>query len=243
MSKIHKEETVINYEPQQVESQGDGHPKKSRWSFGPSGFKNIIPIKLSSFNVEKILVSIVEALKQHEVEFDEHWVKIPRKYFEDFPQPKIKADFDNEEASNKNKNGRPTIKRLFNCITDNKVVDLFKETLSAVKKEVVKLYQNITQYTICFFEGSNQVFAPEEDSYGKLSHFHRMLKEEIDDLPTRRTISYYWKWFVDWKPINGIKENNKEIRKKKKHRLWEKLIKWIIDKLLKVCRNTPLLSI
>ncbi len=235
MSRRHRQEVEKNYEPQQVESQGGGHPEKSRWSLGLSSVKKEFFGRMDFFCVEKIASALCAAFERKEIEVDEHWFKIPRKLFESFPQPKIKADFDNEEASNKKaEKGRPKIKRLFNCITDNKVVDLFKETLSAVKKEVVKLYKDITQYTVCFFKGSNQVFAPEDNPYGKLSHFHRVLDNEIDELPSRKTISHYWNWFIDWKPVKGVEENPKDKREKNKHRLWENLIEWIIDHLLKV---------
>ncbi len=235
MSRRHKTEEESNYKPQPVESHEDGHPKKSRWSLKSSSLLNIIAERKDSFfaKVSSIIANgfFKENVPLNDIgiEVDENWVKIPRKYFERI----LKPDFDSETTEKaKPKRGRPKISQLFHSITDSKLVVCFKETLHAVLEKCKEFYENSTQYVICFLFGSNQAFSTDEVPYGKLSHYHRVLKGYVDELPTRRTFSYYFEWFVGWTPVVGLKETPKEKNETFKHRLWEKLIKWIYDHLL-----------
>lgn len=236
MSRRHKE-TEIKDNSQQIEvaSQADNHLRGYRFNLSsPSLLERLVAVKKpdkkkSIFSMEKISAAIEkishilgDPLSISDIEIDEKWVKIPRSYFDDEIVDKMTQG-----------KGRPFIKRLFNRITDNEVVDCFKKTLHAVKKKCTELYENLAQYAVCFLKGSNQAFAPDDDPYGKLSHFHRILNSEFPDLPTCRTLNNYMHWFVEWEPV-VTDETAKDKKERHRHRIWEQLIEWIYNYLKKI---------
>ena len=228
MSRRHKENEINNNNTtQQVVSQADSHPESaSRDHHLFDGLKFTIGRRKSLFSLDLVLKAILKAFEQDQVVVDGKWVKIPRSCVMD--------SFTDEEVDKMtSKKGRPFIRRLFQKVEDNKLVGYFKETLHEAKEKCVELYENIAQFAVCFLKGSNKAFSPDDDPYGKLSHYHRILKPEVADLPTRKTLSNYLKWFVDWKPVaTCIKENIKEKKERLKHYRWERFIEWIQSHLL-----------
>ena len=163
------------------------------------------------------------------IEIDDKWVKIPRSLFEihlDETPPFT------EVLEKKSQRGRPIISRLIKRIADSEVVAYFKKALETTKKKCVELYEGISQFCVCFLKGIHNAFCPDDDAYGKISHYHRLLDEAITGIPTRRTISNCYKWFVEWKTV--YTDTVKEKAEKAKHRLWMKLIEWIQSFLLEI---------
>lgn len=161
-----------------------------------------------------------------EIQIDGENVIIPKRFFCTFIELLI------PEIKMKQKGGRPKVKQLLNTIADSKVVSCFKETLKTVKEKCKELFMGIAQYCVCFLKGIFRAFKPNEDPYGVISHYHRILDGKVEGLPTRRTIQNHYNWFVGWKEtmIMTAKEKNELAN----HIIWEKLIKWICDHLLKL---------
>lgn len=189
-----------------------------------------------------ILGAVLKAIRKKDIEIDDEWVKIPRKYLE---RSILFSGWGNqiiEEAQSpveKPKRGHPWLSRLINNVEDSKVVDWFKTTLNEAKKTLKETYQNITQFAVCFLNGIHKAFCPDDDPYGKLSHYHRLLvnpeepEKGIPSIPSRETLSRHYRWFRDWREAVTY-EDRKAKKEKRKHRIWEKLIQWIKVFLLKL---------
>lgn len=166
------------------------------------------------------------------IEVDDKWVKFPLSAFDEADIADVRGYTTNigiqleEKPEKKKKGGRNPIKRLFSKISDSKVVQCFHNTLNAVKEKCIELYEGITQYSTCFLKASNNVFSPDDDPYGKVSHYHRILEFEVPELPTRKTLNNWLRWFEDWRPAVTY-EDRKAKNERARHRLWEKLIEWI----------------
>lgn len=236
MSRRHKENDIIDkYNTNSVESQADSNPK--------TGFSKIESLsrtisKETCFNVSLfsiIMDGIISSCLDNKIVVDDQWIKIPHNAFgEDALRYFRKQAYpETEEEPAKKKKGRNPIKRLFNKIADSKVVSFFHDTLDAVKEKCAELYNDMTQYCVCFLRGIHKAFAPDEDPYGKISHYHEMLKDEVWPLPSRRTIDYYNNWYENWIPI-VYNELSKDKKERHKHKIWEKLIEWIYYYLQKI---------
>lgn len=237
MSRRHRENEIEdNYRTNSVESRADDNPNthlsalkfmdsilfKSKTSFG------------SSFS--KLLDEItIAALFESKIEIDDEWVKIRRDVFTEEVQKYFRkyANQETEEEPPKKKKGRNPIKRLFKKVADSKVVRFFHDTLDEVKEKCAELYNDMSQYCVCFLHGIHRAFAPDEDPYGKISHYYEMLKDVVVDLPSRRTIAYYNNWYENWRPII-YNEQPKEKNERHKHGIWQQLIEWIYYYLQKI---------
>lgn len=221
MSRRHKENDIDNIKPQQAESHEDGS-QESEYSFLNNFLKFSVTRKRlgtsTRYLAKKIASALITAFEKHEIEVDEEWVKIPRRYVE-------KYDLF-EEEQRKSKAGRNPINRLFASIADSKVVQYFHDTLDAVKLKCEELYEGITQFSVCFLKASFKVFNPDDDPYGSISHYHRILENEVLELPTRKTLNNWCKWFDEWKPVI-FNESRTEKKERARHRLWKRLIEWI----------------
>lgn len=243
MSRRHKDkEQTGNYKPHQAESQVDGSPrdKSDKESAGDKLFSGLkFTVRLGAATrllAERITRALGTALEKHTIEVDDRWVKIPRSAFEKvdddwlqhfkvLPSPEI------EDESPKR--GRNPITRLIRKVADSKVVSMFKTTLAEVKTKCKELYENISQFCTCFLKGIHKAFSPDDDPYGKITHFHEILVQGGVRLPTRRTLNNYYRWFEDWRRV-VINETANERNERERHRLWERLIEWIYKYLLKL---------
>ena len=189
---------------------------------------------------EVISGAVIKAFHKKEVVIDDEWVKIPRKYLEGqlFDVAHELAHIaEGPPPDKKPKSGAPLIQRLIDKVEDSKVVGWFKATLKKAKQEVVELYQDMTQYTVCFLNGIFQAFCPDDDPYRKVSHYYRMLvcpdepENGIAGIPSRETINRNCKWFREWREAVTY-EDPKAKREKHKHRIWERLVRWIKEFLL-----------
>ena len=186
-----------------------------------------------SFLVEQIAESIEKALSQREIEVDDKWVKIPRRYFEDSLFT-IRLEEKQETCAEEKRNkGRPWLKRLIDKVEDSQVVGWFKTTLHEAKEKCKELFQDITQVAVCFLKGIHEVMAPDEDPYGKMSHYHRLLAGEIPKVPSRETLSRHYRWFVNWRKAVTY-EDGKAKNERYKHWIWERLVQWIKVFLIKL---------
>ena len=239
MSRRHKINDIDTYKPQQAESHVDGGPRvQSDYDSTSDKLLSELSITRSfSFSMELLARTISEsignAFSLRDIEVDDKWVKIPRHYFKkSFPTislEKYQAAYDNEKRNK----GRPWLKRLMDKVEDSKVVDWFKTTLHEAKQKCIELYQDITQVAVCFLKGIYEFMAPDEDPYGKVSHYHRMLAENIPDIPSRETLSRNYRWFIYWKKAETY-EDGKAKNERHKHRIWERLVNWIKEFLMKL---------
>lgn len=237
MSRRHKENEIKeNYKPQQMESHTDGHLRdtSNQDSASKKLFSGLTFTKRLTFSstvvIEKIVSGVMKAFSNHEFELDDKWIKIPRSAFDELGDGWLlnyrKMKESKSEESPKKKAGRNPIKSLFKKVADNKVMEFFHDTLCEVKKKCMELYENITQYSICFLHGIHKAFSPGEDPYGKISHYHDMIKQDIWDFPDRKTLNNYNNWFVNWKPVL-FNESPKEKNERYRHSIWQQLIEWI----------------
>lgn len=237
MSRRHKENDIEQTKPHQAEPQRDDSMGKiMRFTVSSSCLSN----KISSL-CHIITNAFTNAIKNEGIEIDDQWLKIPRKYLEpecllcfglrslDGP-PELTPHTEKKQS----KRGRHWLKRLVDKVEDSTVVGWFKTTLNKAKEMVQELYQDVTQFAVCFLKGIHEAFCPDDAPYGKLSHYHRMLVNpdaEIPDIPSRETLSRHYRWFRDWRE-EVIYEDRKAKREKYKHMKWERLIQWIKEFLL-----------
>lgn len=244
MSRRHKElEKESNYEPQQVESYEDGHQKKSRWTIGASSIINKLltvtkrdkESDLQCHISEKIFNAIgrafSKAFNDESIVVDDKWVKIPRSYFDaEASSLDIEKEVIEREGATHGR-GRRFLNQLINTVADSKIVDYVKAAYKEAKKKVSQFIENTTQFCACCLDGLFKTFSPCDDPYGKLSHFHRLLATEFPDLQSRKTLSNYYKWLIEWKPSLTSYVGPKEKKNRFRHSLWEKLIAWICNYL------------
>jgi len=242
MSRRHKEKDIgNNYKQQQAESRADGSPKKPRWFGSLELLEKVITVTRKTRNdsyvlcTEKVCNAIHKALTKayldDRIEVDDKWLKIPRSYLEEDP---IELEVEGELIKEANHSrGRPFLKRLINTVADSKIVGYVKDSYKAVKEKCEEFYQNATQFASCFLKAVFKTFAPEDDPYGKLSHFHSLIEHELPGLKSRKTLSNYYKWYVDWKPAVTY-ESPKAKTERFKHKLWENLIAWLCKYLQKI---------
>lgn len=238
MSRRHKENDINTYKPQQAESHADGSLRDKGLSCLGLSIKNFTVTKRDGskdkFSSDIIMNAIVKAFEKMDVEMDDKWLKIPRRYFEESLSTIRLTALGQEPPPNEKRNkGRPWLKRLIDKVEDSKVVGWFKTTLHEAKEKCKELYQDITQVAVCFLKGIHEFMAPDEDPYGKLSYYHRMLVKEIPDIPSRETLSRHYRWFVNWKKAETY-EDAKAKNKRHKHRIWERLIRWIKEFLMEL---------
>ena len=236
MSRRHKENDINTYKPQQAESHADCSLRDKGLSCLGLSIKNFTVTKRDGskdkFSLDKIMNAIVKAFEKMDVEMDDKWLKIPRRYFEEsLSTIRLTALGQEPPPNEKRKKGRPWLKRLIDKVEDSRVVGWFKTTLHEAKHKCKELYQDITQVAVCFLKGIHDFMAPDEDPYGKVSHYHRMLSEEIPDVPSRETLSRQYRWFVNWKKAETY-EDGKARNERHKHRIWERLVEWIKEFLL-----------
>jgi len=243
MSRRHKENDIDTYKPQQAESHADGSPRDRHFSRSESFLSELLANSVTkrdaskdSFSLSRIIHAIREAYEKRDVEVDDYWIKIPRRYFEE-PLSRIRQIAFSQEppAEEKSNKGRPWLKRLIDKVEDSKVMGWFKSTLHEAKEKCKELYQNVTQVAVCFLKGIHDVMAPDEDPYGKVSHYHRMLvaDKSIPDIPSRETLSRHYRWFVNWRKAVTY-EDGKAKNERHKHRIWERLVEWIKEFLNKL---------
>ncbi len=241
MSRRHKEtDNKDNYKPQEMESHADGHlgVTSDNYSTGKKRVYHRFLGTVSKYLAEKLSGLIKVSIMKDEIEIDDHWLKIPLSAFGELgdgwlQQFRKHAYPQNEGEPETKKKGAHPIKQLFKKIADSKVMEYFHNTLNEVKEKCVELYENITQFSICFLHGSHKAFAPDEDPYRKLSHYLVIISDEVFDFPTRKTLSNYNYWFVNWKPV-VINERPKERNERYRHGLWTQLIEWIYYYLLQI---------
>lgn len=245
MSRRHKETEIIkNYKPQQMETHNDGHLNdmsdiKSK-GYNISNaimdiFTRLEHKKLRDY-VEKLATDLFIGLSNHEIIFDGKYLKIPLSFIECLGDGWLEyfrmcRDGKTEDKPKISKRGRNPIKQLFKTISDSKVMEFFHDTWDAVKKKCKELYENVTQFSVCFLHGSHKAFSPNDDPYGKLSHYYEMVKAEVGDFPERKTLNNYNNWFVNWRPV-VINEGPKEKKLRYRHGMWQQLIEWIYYYLL-----------
>lgn len=242
MSRRHKENDIDTYKPQQAESHEDVSYKVERSAKHSASFldKFLTVTKRDGskdhFSLSKITEAISTAFSLFDVEVDEKWIKIPRSAFDQLGDGWLQYYREMKESESKESPkktaGRNPIKRLFKKVADSKVMEYFHGALHEVKNKCKELYENITQYSVCFLHGVHKAFSPGEDPYGKISHYHEMIKQDIWDFPDRKTLSNYNNWFVNWKPVL-YNESPKEKNERHRHSIWQQLIEWIYNYLLK----------
>lgn len=253
MSRRHKENDISNNYTTQQGSHEDSCQESHSRSFSVLSFvKRIVTIDNPKYDslTESLGKALYRALGQaignvtlkafekNKIVVDDDYVKIPRSFFDENLKNSIDLEPYIDDATMDEcqpQRGRPPIKRLFRTIEDSKVAKYFKKTLHAVQKKCMQLFENVAQFAVCFLHGSYKAFSPDDDPYGKLSHLYRVIKPEIVNPPTLRTLNNYLAWFRDWRPVaDGIKENIKEKKERLKHKIWRQLIDWIYHYLLKI---------
>jgi len=242
MSRRHKEtEETKDYKPQQAESHADGSPRVKGLSLFGLSFKKFSITKRDGsknrFSLSKITDAIRKAFEKEEVEIDDEWVKIPRRYF-DFGKEYDYARNSDSTAEyldeSRPHRGRSFKDRLIYLFDDSEPIRWFKETLSKVKTNAKQLFKGMTQFSVCFLKSLYEAFLPHGDPYQSVSHYHRILAEEnVPNLPSRVTINRNYLWFVRWHESVTF-EDRKAKNNRQKHRLWERLVKWIKEFLLKL---------
>lgn len=238
MSRRHKENDIDIYKPRQAESHADSSPRV-QLNYDSTSNELLSGISITRkrpamfISIGKIAESIEKALSQREIEVDDKWVKIPRRYLENYLSFIRLEEKQETCAEEKRSKGRPWLKRLIDKVEDSQVVGWFKTTLHEAKQKCKELYQDITQLAVCFLKGIHEFMAPGEDPYGKMSHYHRMLAGEIPKVPSRETLNRHYRWFVNWRKAETY-EDGKAKNKRHKHLIWERLVHWIKEFLIKL---------
>ena len=248
MSRRHKENDIEQSEPHEAESQGDGSIIGKCFSSKSTNLLNkmLVVVKqpessLTTKLSDAITCAILKAFQKREVVMDDKWLKIPSRYVKS-SLFNVLHELEHIQCSpppekKEPKRGRGLLTRLIDKFEDSQVVDWFKNTWNVGKQIAKEICLNITQFTVCFLKGIHEAFCPDDDPYGKISHYHRMLavpdepEKGIPNIPSRVTINRNYKWFTEWREAVTY-EDGKAKRKRHKHRIWKRLVQWIKEYLL-----------
>lgn len=243
MSRRHKENDIVNInKPEIVESHEDGHLEKSRSTFNSDSLLDkLLTVSLKSTSATRYIAekvanvidtAVTKALSEAKIEVDDKWVKIPRSYFEDelFGAQTVEEVIEPAPQGR----GRKLLNRLINRVSDSKIVGYVKRAYKSAKKLCSTLIENTTHFCACCLPALFKVFAPDDDPYQKLSHYHSLMEPAFPDLMSRKTLSNYYRWFVDWRAPLTSYMGSKEKKEKLRHNLWEKLVAWICDFFRKI---------
>lgn len=130
------------------------------------------------------------------------------------------VDAPEEQFSDTRKRGRPKILQLFDRFRDTDVIKMLKTSYFELFHKTIEKAKDIIDHVICFLQAMCE--REDDDCYGKISHYHEMLKRNLScvALPTVRTLQNKFNKFKEL--ASGWKKNIKNAMKEKEECLFKK---------------------
>lgn len=120
--------------------------------------------------------------------------------------------------------GRPVIEQLCSMFHDAAIWPMAKDVFKRIYHKAITTATNLTQYLVCFICALFRVVKTEEP-YGRIEHFHRLLKGHLEKLPAVRTLQTGVQWLKD--KTKTFFRCAKRQAEEAKHKAWEALEKII----------------
>ena len=116
--------------------------------------------------------------------------------------------------------GRPVIEQLCSMFRDAAIWPMAKDVFKRIYHKAITTATNLTQYLVCFICALFRVVKTEEP-YGRIEHFHRLLKGYLKKLPAVRTLQSGVQWLKD--KTKTFFRCAKRQAEEAKHKAWETL--------------------
>lgn len=183
-------------------------PKKS-FGTGKSSLASVLSILfrdsvLNQKNQDEVDVIIGGSPSYSFIEYDE----------EDYPSP-----FEDDTPRGR---GRPVIEQLCSKFRDAAIWPMAKTIFRKIYNYSIQKATNLAQYLVCFLCSLFRIHDTEE-VYGRVGHFHRLIKEHFSQkmMPALRTLQTRVRWLKD--KTQTFFRNKKDEVEEAQHRAWEAL--------------------
>lgn len=133
---------------------------------------------------------------------------------DDYPSP-----FEDDKPRGR---GRPVIEQLCSKFRDATIWPMAKTIFRKIYNYSIQKATNLVQYLVCFLCSLFRIHDTEE-VYGRVGHFHRLIKEHFSQkmMPAVRTLQTGVRWLKD--KTKAFFRNKKEEVEEARHRAWEAL--------------------
>lgn len=118
--------------------------------------------------------------------------------------------------------GRPVIEQLCSKFRDAAIWPMAKTIFRKIYNYSIQKATNLIQYLVCFLCSLFRMHDTEE-VYGRVGHFHRLIKEHFSQkmMPAVRTLQTGVRWLKD--KTKAFFRNKKEKVEEARHKAWEAL--------------------
>lgn len=118
--------------------------------------------------------------------------------------------------------GRPVVEQLCSKFRDAAIWPMAKTIFRKIYNYSIQKAQNLAQYLVCFLCSLFRIHDTEE-VYGRVGHFHRLIKEYFSKkmMPAVRTLQTGVRWLKD--KTKAFFRNKNEKAEEARHRAWEAL--------------------
>lgn len=133
---------------------------------------------------------------------------------DDYPSP-----FEDDKPRGR---GRPVIEQLCSKFRDAAIWPMAKTIFRKIYNYSIQKATNLAQYLVCFLCSLFRIHDTEE-VYGRVGHFHRLIKEHISQkmMPSLRNLQTRVRWLKD--KTKAFFRNKKEEAEENLHKAWEAL--------------------
>lgn len=145
------------------------------------------------------------------------------------PLPAPDADLDKPRGR-----GRPVIDRLCSQLEDLDVVKKMKLIYKRIYNQAIEKAKQLSQFVVCFLCGLFRI-VDYEDDYGRVAHYHRLLKHHFrrSVVPSLRSLQERVRWLKD--KTQAFFRNINDRAEEALHQKWERLEEAIYGHLLQLC--------
>lgn len=118
--------------------------------------------------------------------------------------------------------GRPVVEQLCSKFRDAAIWPMAKTIFRKIYNYSIQKATNLAQYLVCFLCSLFRIHDTEE-VYGRVGHFHRLIKEHISQkmMPSLRNLQTRVRWLKD--KTKAFFRNKKEEAEENLHKAWEAL--------------------
>lgn len=133
---------------------------------------------------------------------------------DDYPSP-----FEDDKPRGR---GRPVIEQLCSKFSDAAIWPMAKTIFRKIYNYSIQKATNLAQYLVCFVCSLFRIHDTEE-VYGRVGHFHRLIKEHFSQkmMPAVRTLQSGIRWLKD--KTKTFFRNKNEEAEEARHKAWEAL--------------------
>lgn len=170
--------------------------------FAGAGKIIIGPNHTGKSTLAKALRFLVEAREPRKIAYEEKSLSnildsliggSPCQAFSDTDEDELLSELEEETTRGR---GRPVIEQLCSMFRDAAIWPMAKDVFKRIYHKAITTATNLTQYLVCFICALFRVVKTEEP-YGRIEHFHRLLKGHLKKLPAVRTLQTGVQWLKD----------------------------------------------